>query len=384
MVFLSKSSNILAAFSAMILSHFSIFSAASSIQLGHFPISITTAELIDHTRLDPFASSTQPRALMISIFHPAKHCSNYTTIPYMPSITASYEDAKYSAYGTPIGTFKNLTLETCAVASSGDRHQSDAFPLVLFSGALGTSRYLYKAMAATVSSAGFMVISVDHPYDTDIVEFPSGETVLGLNLSDAQIPLAVETRAKDLSFVIDQFSSVDFLQSLLGRNACGSLKAVGKAAAFAHSLGGAGVIAALSNDSRLLGGVNLDGSVFGPAVEIGTNKPVLLFGHEGKNLSTDSTWADLWPHLTGWKKELELIGSAHYTFSDLPLIVTKLGGVGMLPEGSVNLIGSIDGERAMNVIGKYVEAFLDFVLNRRQGKLLDGESKEFPEVKFVE
>ncbi|OCL13063.1 PAF acetylhydrolase family protein [Glonium stellatum] len=366
------------------LSLFFTSSAASSIQLGHFPVSITATQLTDYTRLDPFAPSMQPRTLMISVFRPDKHCSNYTSTPYMPSITASYEDMKFSAYGVPVGTFKNLTLRTCIAPSSETRHNSNTFPLVLFSGALATSRYLYNAMAATVSSAGFLVVSVDHPYDTDIVEFPSGKTVLGLNLSDSQIPLAVETRAKDLSFVIDKFGSPGYLQSLLGRNTCDSVKAVKKVTAFAHSLGGAGVIYALSQDSRLRGGVNLDGSIFGPAVKIGTDKPVLLFGHEGKNLSTDSTWAELWPHLNGWKRELELIGSAHYTFSDLPLIATKLGGVEMLPEGTKSLIGRIDGERAMRVIGNYVEAFLDLVLNGSQENLLDGESKEFPEVKFVE
>jgi len=286
----------------------------------------------------------------------------------MPLITSSFEDSKYAAYGLPNGTFSNLTLELCSPRGSLSPQYSEKFPLVLFSGALGTSRYLYSAIAATVSTIGYTVVTVDHPYDTDIVEFPSGDIVLGLNLSDAQIPLAVETRVQDLRFVLDQ------LQSL---HSC-------RAGAFAHSLGGAAVIGILDIDPRIVGGINLDGSVFDPADQTDTNKPVVLFGHDGKNQSTDSTWAELWPHLKGWKKELELLGSAHYTFSDFPLIADKLGGVSMLPEVVKSLIGDLEGQRVMDILGSYVGSFLDMVLKGGSGSLFNGNSTKYPEVVVIE
>jgi pimeloyl-ACP methyl ester carboxylesterase len=353
--------------------YFFNISQSSSIPLGNFLVSVTAAEIVDTSRQDPFAPTPQPRTLMVSVFHPITGRCNSTSMPYMPVITATYEDAKYSAFGVPDGTFRNLTLELCSPAEIPWNLQN--YPPILFSGALGTSRYLYSALAATVASKGYMVVTVDHPYDTDIVEFPSGAIVLGLNLSDAQIPLAVETRAKDLSFVLDQLHYPKLPTHLKGG---------GNAAAFAHSLGGAAVIALLDMDNRVVGGANLDGSVFGPSVETDTEKAVLLFGHDGKNQSTDATWAALWPHLKGWKKELELMGSAHYTFSDFPLIADKLGGVNLLPPVAQSLIGSIGGERVMDILGAFVVNFLDMTLRGGSGSLFNGADREFPEVKVVE
>jgi pimeloyl-ACP methyl ester carboxylesterase len=356
----------LAVFILFIISH------VSSISLGRFSVSVTTAELVDTSRNDPFAPTLQPRALMISLFHPNTCDCKFISAPYTPNVTAAYLDAEYSTFGVPDGTFQNLTLEFCSTLQI--RQHTQNYPVALFSGALGTSRYLYSALAANIASQGYTVVTVDHPYDTDIVEFPSGKVVLGLNLSDAQIPLAVDTRAKDLSFVLDQLPYTKAFKHLDNSNA----------AAFAHSLGGAAIISLLDNDTRIVGGMNLDGSVFGPGVQTDTEKPVLLFGHEGKNQSTDSTWAALWPHLKGWKIELELIGSEHYTFSDFPLIVQMLGGLGVLPAEIQDLIGSIEGNRVMRILGAYVVNFLNMVLKGGSGGLLTGGSSEFPEVKIVE
>ncbi|KAF2814888.1 PAF acetylhydrolase family protein [Mytilinidion resinicola] len=346
---------------------------AHTVSLGRFPVSITSAQLNDIARLDPFAPKPQHRTFMVSIFELVEHDCKAISSPYMPPLTAAYEDAKFSAYGVPEGTFPDLTIKVCQPTTKPLSNQRTN-KVVLFSGALGTSRYLYSALIATVASRGYTIIAVDHPYDTDIVEFPSGKTIIGLNLTDEQIPLAVETRARDLSFVLDHLSRTT--KSCPGRPI--------QAVAFSHSLGGAAAIAAL-RDPRILGALNLDGSVFGPAVNASTNKPVLLFGHDGKNRTTDPTWGELWPHLSGWKAEVELVGSAHYSFSDWPVIADEVfGGVENLPAEAAELIGKIGGERMTEILGSYVTAFLTLSFGGKIDGLLKGESKRFPEVLFLE
>ena len=78
-----------------------------------------------------------------------------------------------------------------------------------------------------------------------------------------------------------------------------------------HSLGGATAAEAMLVDGRLVGGVDLDGTLWGEVVKKGLskNRPFILFGHEGKNQSTDSSWEETWGRLKGWKRELELLGS---------------------------------------------------------------------------
>ncbi|KAF2501784.1 PAF acetylhydrolase family protein [Lophium mytilinum] len=343
-----------------------------AISLGQFPVSITCAQLNDSTRLDPFAPTPQHRTFMVSIFEPVEHSCKEISSPYMPPLTAAYQDAKFAAYGVPEGTFPGLSIEVCQSKNKATSNQRTK-KVVLFSGALGTSRHLYNALVATVASKGYTIIIVDHPYDTDIVEFPSGKTVLGLNLTDDQIPLAIEARAKDLSFVLDHLSHTT--KSCPGNPI--------QAVAFSHSLGGAAAIATL-RDPRILGALNLDGSVFGPAVNARTKKPVLLFGHEGKNRTTDPTLGELWPHLGGWKTELELVGSAHYSFSDWPVLADVLGGVENLPAEAAELIGQIGGGRMMDILGSYVPAFVKMAFGGRVDAFLTGESEKFPEVHFLE
>ena len=284
-------------------------------------------------------------------------------------------------YGIPNGTFESFKLSMCKQSPQLANKMRD-FPLVLFSPGAGNSRLLYSAMAQSVASHGYIVVTIDHPYDAAVVEYPEGTLVLAANISsDAQYELDVQTRAQDISFVLDQLSNATFAHHLLPSTK--KRLETNKVTLFGHSLGGATVASAMLNDTRIAGGINLDGTFFGPVIKKGLAKPFLLFGHEGKNQSTDDTWAELWPHLQGWKLELMLDGAQHGTFSDLPMLVEVLGLGGHLPAGVGELLGSIEAKRAMEVITAYVVAFFEQVLRCKASALLQGPSAAFPEVDFV-
>ena len=85
---------------------------------------------------------------------------------------------------------------------------------------------------------------------------------------------------------------------------------------FGHSLGGATAGTATVNDTRIKGGLDMDGAIFGDVLEEGLDRPFLLV--------TAETWAQLWSMLSGWN-ELESAGSLHYTFSDFPSQLETLG-----------------------------------------------------------
>lgn len=46
----------------------------------------------------------------------------------------------------------------------------------MFSPGLSASRLLYSAQARALASYGYIVITLDHPYDALFVEFPDGTT----------------------------------------------------------------------------------------------------------------------------------------------------------------------------------------------------------------
>lgn len=316
----------------------------------------------------------------------------------MDPLTASWTDEQYAGFGVPAGTFESLNLLSCPPTAkskprnSENRHDLEVrsrtqkageYPLVLFSSGLGNLRLFYSAMAQQIASQGYVVVTIDHTYDAGIVVFPDNTTVLAANItSDEQIVEDLEVRVKDVSFVLDQLSGGLIVPGL--ENGCSiDTKRVG---IFGHSLGGATAASAILADSRLAGGMNLDGTLFGPlsspSPSVSINKPFVIFAHEGKNTTTDVSWAAFWPKLTGFKRLLELKGSAHGTFTDLPDVVDVLGLSSILPPEVAELLGTIDGTRAMAVIGAYVGTFFDFVLKGKKIGLLDRPSKEWPEVVF--
>lgn len=346
-----------------------------------YDVAISTASVTDTGRLDPFAQDGSLRSIMISSFTPIIGCHRKRFQDYMPPATAAFEDEKFGAYGLPNGSFPALKLKTCVPRRSSSRQlgKGEAFPVILFSGALGTSRLLYSSMLQSVASAGYLVVSLDHPYDADFVEYPNGTAIKGIDISDDDLEAALATRVEDIAYVHQQLGNRSFVDALMPGYGAGCKKSSSRTAIIGHSFGGAAAAAAMLRIPSVRGGVNLDGSMFGSVLSTGLSRPFLLMGHDNKTQETDQSWKSTWLHLTGWKRELEVKNAAHYSFSDLPLVVETLGLQGQLPQEVGQLLGTIEGSRMMNLTVSYVTSFLDFVLkNKSDGVLFHGQ--DFPEV----
>lgn len=347
----------------------------------HFDVAITTASLTDTGRIDPFATDNGPRRMMLSIYNPVANCRKKGLQGYMLPATAAFEDAKFAAYGLPNGSFPALELETCTstTSSSGRSGKMQNFPLVLFSGALGTSRLLYNSMLQSVAAAGYLVVSIDHPFDADFVEFSDGTVIQGVEISDAELDMALATRVDDIAYVHQQLRNQTFVAAVMPGYGQACKASSQRTAVFGHSFGGAAAASAISKIPSLRGGINLDGTMFGPVLDSGLKRPFMLMGHDNKTQETDPSWKAMWAKSTGWKREFEVKNSAHYSFSDLPLVTEVLGLQGNLPHEVGQLLGSIEGSRMMNLTVSYIIAFLDMVLKDKANGV-QNLSKEFPEV----
>lgn len=137
-------------------------------------------------------------------------------------------------------------------------------------------------------------------------------------------------------------------------------------------------------DNRFVGGINLDGRLWGPVVEKGLSCPFLLFGHTNHTQASESSWAIFWSHLRGWKLELELAQSEHYTFSDFPVLVDALSVSDEVRQFiQAARIGTIGGLRAKDVITSYTIATLQYFVYGHTSELLSGPSIAYPDVKIV-
>jgi pimeloyl-ACP methyl ester carboxylesterase len=337
-----------------------------------------TLSLTDQSRTDPFAPPNTPRRLMLSIFIPA-FCfpSSLVETQYMPNRIASVYDAQLAQLGVPNGTFASFHLQTCPSRKKLTRRP---YPLLIFSPGFGSSRLLYSNILQWISSAGYTIISIDHPHDTDI-EYPDGSLVPGNITDESQIPLAVTERVGDVNFILESLSKKPLSDVLPPRPSKNNGIGV-----FGHSLGGATAAnVLLTPNIPLAGGLNMDGSMFSPSMNKSDSKPFLLFAATGHNQSesSDPTWYPFWQQLKGTKFQLEVADTQHLSFSDFPILAETVGVDPKLIKVIGDAIGTIEGKRMLQILRSYVSAFFDFALKGSKEGVLSGPSKSFPEVAFM-
>ncbi|HEX8706272.1 MAG TPA: hypothetical protein VF815_45980, partial [Myxococcaceae bacterium] len=143
-----------------------------------------------------------------------------------------------------------------------------------------------------------------------------------------------------------------------------------------HSFGGANAAAACQQEPRLKACANMDGSFQGEYAR-GMEAPFLLMtaGH-----SLDETQQTFVQKMRGYHTGLE--GAGHGTFTDLPLLLELMKGyAGGLDEGTFDT-GRL-GTRGVDILRAYVRAFLEEQLGARPSPLLEGPSRDFPEVRLT-
>lgn len=353
--------------------------------IGMYNVTTTTLELVDQHRPDPFVPASGSRRIMVSSFFPITRGDDCipSPFPYMPIETGDFYDGVYASYGLPNGTFGSLQLNLCQVSAPRSKKTSSHYPVVIFSPGLGNSRLIYSGIAASFASKGYAVLTIDHPYDASIVEFPDGSVVYASNVStDQQIEYALEARVQDISFLATQLHNISITQNLFPGGA-GSVSTKQLFAA-GHSLGGAAAASVMANDTRFKSGVNLDGTFFGPVIQQGLTKPFLMMAHEGKNLSTDASWAKLWPHLHSLKVLAGVNRTVHASFTDLPLLADALNLTRILPSGSVEeLIGKIPGQRMVGLIGTCMKLFFELIGGKTQPRSFQQSLTVFPEISIM-
>jgi dienelactone hydrolase len=373
---------------------------------GRYQVGRSVVELVDGSRFDlpPFAPEKVARKLMVSLFYPVWTAHPHSTGKYFPPVTAGIEDLELSEFGlkAPNGTFEKVGLHLASdkvskeFARRDKNHHGPHHPLVIFMPGEGTTRLFYQQIVSTIASKGYNVVSIDAPYDVDIVEYTDGSiaefnlTLWGTsNLTELYKTgnAAITARVADVSFVLDQLANSTLAHSLVPNLPHSGFNTT-HTAMFGHSLGGSTAYSVIQTDDRILGGLNMDGGLYGPGLTTGTDKPFMLMGAQyhtrgNKTAEPYATWETAWPHLTGWKKDIIITDTAHYDFSDYPILFETLGITPTAAVGAGGLhLGTLEGVRALHIVTTYVAAFLNFVLHDKSSELLDGPVKQFPEVTF--
>ncbi|MGK5553799.1 alpha/beta hydrolase family protein [Actinomadura kijaniata] len=333
---------------------------------GPSAVGRTTLHLVDKTRRDPWTPAAAARELMVSLYYPARPGTGGPAAPYM-----TIQEARLLLQRkAPKAAGAANTISRLATHARSDAEPaSGRFPMVLLSPGFTLPRTTLTGLSEDLASRGYVVVAMDHTYETAGVTFPDGRTLGCAAICDRPSsggPAAVvRSRVTDVSFVLDQLTgshpawrNTRMIDTAL----------IGMAG---HSLGGAAATAAMTADDRIRVGVNMDGTFRSPLSSRGLNRPFLLLGTQtGHAPGKDHTWDRDWPRLRGWKRWLTVTGSDHNTFTDLPILEQLLGRPG----------NAVVAQRAQQITRAYIAAFLDQHLKRAHQTLLDRQSPAYPEV----
>ncbi|KAL1613101.1 Platelet-activating factor acetylhydrolase [Paraconiothyrium brasiliense] len=348
------------------------------------------------------------RPSMISLFYPIERtaATSPTAVPYMPPLTCSILDLGLSRKGLPkVCNRMRLQASEYAGAISDDLGQ---FPLgmqdyynvkynysqeaVLFSPGLTCSRHQYNAMAQSLASEGYAVVTMDHTEEAVVIEWPDGTHTLGNILPTvAQDDVVkhtqlLDTRVRDSRFVLTQLADVRVIKQLIPqfphpRSPFDRPVDRQRAAIVGHSFGGATAVCAVMQDRRFMGAMNMDGSQYGSLQPV--ERLVVLFGRgepDPRNRRNNPTWEHLSKYAR-YLREINLAESAHNTFSDLPLIF-KLSGI-VNEQFARELAGTLDGELSFKIVTAYIKDFADLVLKDKNGELYKESSILYPEMELM-
>jgi dienelactone hydrolase len=307
----------------------------------------------------------------------------------MPNATAEFQgEYLKQAFNvtedfTPI--FLSATLPVCPspTQSKSCRRLEDP-PILLFFPGWAVSRFYYNAIASSIASRGYTVITVDSPSDASIITYPDG-TVFHSNETTftPEVALASETiRATDASFIISQLhnttSSPTIISNLLPHRSRGPHASnPARVGMLGHSLGGAASIVAASRDSRIRAAINWDGTIFTNLSDATIPQPVLL-GMDGET-AIPPDWEAAWPRLEGPKLWVKVDNTTHQSFTDIGTLLEAAGlGAGdddEQQEALAALVGTIKAKEIVEIMAEGTARWMGaaFAADKKGGKFSLGE-----------
>ena len=309
-------------------------------------VGIETFHWVDSSRHEWFTTENADdlREIMVQSWYPSTNNQHKEVEPYMDSIKLRSKTIA-AAGNLPSFLPSHLNLvKTNSYSNIPCKVQQGGLPVVIFSHGITGSRHLHQAFFEHLSSHGYIVIALDHSYDSNLTIFPDGRIadyrseITGhpdsINIRKSQI----DTRTKDIVFILNQLTKVHQgkIKSSLNRRINLDNIAVG-----GHSYGGATAIHASKIDKRIKVCFVFDGwinPVPRPTIQSGLAKPFLSIGRpswEESDYSDNYTFLkELFSNSYGSSHNLIIKNTLHLDYTDIPMyspIIKYVMDVGDLP-----------------------------------------------------
>lgn len=330
---------------------------------GSYNVGMTEIHLVDKDREDPWVKN-QNRELMISIWYPAQKGYKGTPAPYMQPKAADLFGQKIALYvGQKQDRIDWANFRTNAWLDAPIENNIGPLPVVLYSPGFGLPRTASTALVTELASQGYIVVTVDHTYETAAVEFPNSRVEVETLPEDSKERLkkAFEVRVHDIRFVLDQLTAYKDGENSDAPNrdlptGLNNILDLTKIGIFGHSAGGYTAASAMYVDQRIIAGIDMDGSlgyeekdgtVSFPAAPNGLDRPFMLLTANNSHQTAPSMKL-LWENSSGWKLDLNVPKGEHFTFTDYEVLLPYLENELDLPDEFImNSIGTPENPTRM-------------------------------------
>jgi predicted dienelactone hydrolase len=351
---------------------------------GPYQVGTRTLLLVDDSRRELYSGVGEPRKFMVQLWYPANPGPNNQHAPWMNDATI-YGRAISKYLGLPGFFLDHLALaKTPAWQDAPLKPTDGGYPLILFSHGWNGFAAQNTGQAVELASRGFVVVALQHTYGAVVTVFPNGEIAYNNPSAlpngapedeyDTAAHLLADQWAGDMSYTLDVLGNMvmDVRGSFWGAFDFNRIGVYG------HSTGGGAAIQFCGTDSRCRALLGMDSFMTPVSKQVLDNGvPQLaffMFSQRWVN-DTDSKnnrlFSQFYSHLDTATHVIGVQGTAHYDFSDLPMlspIASKLG-----------LKGPLSGKRVTEIVDDYLISFFEMTLKNQPTDLFDGPSK-YPEV----
>ena len=358
---------------------------------GPYAVGRMEYDWTDQSRLDLLAPHAgTKRELVVWAWYPAQRVPGARPrprAPYLPQKWAQMSEEQHGFLGQQLMQSID-SIQTNSTDLAPLRAGAERYPVLIFEPGLGNIPAQYTTLLEDLASHGYVIFAITPTYSSDVVIFPDGRVVNATpagKLDTNEDPhmaadQLVNIWSQDVIFVMNQLTTLNTTSGTMWSQRLD----LARLGVFGHSFGGATAAQVCYRDTRCQAGINLDGSLAGDVVQAGLTRPFMVIQHDMGDCSDAdcrSFQQDVHTMLRtvpdGASYHISIKDTRHFNFSDyavhnIPLGLRFLG-----------LLGSIDGQRGMQITRAYVRAFFDRYLNQTPSPLLQGPSNAYPEVHFL-
>ena len=354
---------------------------------GAFQVGTRIYELTDFTRPELYSGKEEPRRFQMQVWYPSLPGPSDTRARWMAHAEV-FAPAIARYIHMPSFFLDHLQLvRTPAYKDSKVAPAQNGFPVILFSHGWNGFNAQNTGQAIELASHGYVVVGVQHTYGAVITVFDDG-TIAPNNPSalPGEAPDdEYEAAARKLvgQWVGDLGHALGFLeeQNLAPESPFYRSLDLSRLGVYGHSTGGGAAIQFCGTDPRCKALLGMDPFMRPVSLEVlegGLSQPAFFMFSQ--------SWADdvgsrnnllfqgFLANAPGTLGVISIDGTAHYDFSDLPLLSPLAPRLG--------LKGPISGKRVTAIINDYLVTFFDGTLKGLPMDLFREENQKYNEVKF--